>query len=44
VPGNYTATWNGRTDTGYFAGAGVYFYSLRVGGETRLTKKMIVLE
>ncbi|MCI0693524.1 matrixin family metalloprotease [candidate division KSB1 bacterium] len=44
VPGNYAATWNGRTDTGYFVGAGVYFYSLRVGGETRLTKKMIVLE
>jgi hypothetical protein len=44
VPGNYSATWNGRTDAGYFVGAGVYFYSLRVGGETRLTKKMIVLE
>ncbi len=43
TPGNYTATWNGRTDAGYFVGAGVYFYSLHVG-DTRLTKKMIVLE
>jgi hypothetical protein len=43
APGNYTATWNGQTDTGQRVGAGVYFYSLHVG-ETRLTKKMVVLE
>jgi hypothetical protein len=43
TPGNYTATWNGRTDAGQFAGAGVYFYSLHAG-DTRLTKKMIILE
>lgn len=41
APGDYTTTWNGQTDTGQFAGAGVYFYVLRVG-ETRLTKKMII--
>jgi hypothetical protein len=43
APGNYTATWNGLTDAGQSAGAGVYFYALRIG-ETQLTKKMIVLE
>jgi hypothetical protein len=43
APGQHSVTWNGKTETGLFVGAGVYFYELRVG-ETRLTKKMIVLE
>jgi hypothetical protein len=43
APGNYSVTWNGQTGTGQFVGAGVYFYSLRVG-EIQLSKKMMVLE
>ena len=33
-PGNYSREWDGRIEGGGKTGAGVYFYRLKVGGET----------
>jgi hypothetical protein len=33
--GSYTRSWDGRTDGGSTAGAGLYFYRLKVGNEVR---------
>jgi flagellar hook assembly protein FlgD len=39
--GAYEVLWDGRSDGGRSAGAGVYFYRLEVGG-ARLTRKMLL--
>ena len=38
--GEYTRAWDGRTSTGAKTGAGVYFYRLKVNGETFKTKSI----
>ncbi len=42
-PGNYRATWNGRTDDGRSVSSGVYFYHLQAEGYSA-TKKMTLLK
>ncbi|MEO5987425.1 MAG: T9SS type A sorting domain-containing protein [Candidatus Eisenbacteria bacterium] len=38
--GEYTRAWDGRTSTGVKTGAGVYFYRLKVNGETYNTRSI----
>lgn len=40
--GSYTATWDGRDDSGLSAASGVYFYRLHAGSFTS-TKRMILM-
>jgi PKD repeat protein len=40
--GRYSVPWNGRTDSGSAAGAGVYFYRLSVNGEQTLRKMTLL--
>ena len=42
TPGTFTATWDGRDETGVPATAGVYFYTVRADGESE-SRKMIRL-
>jgi predicted CXXCH cytochrome family protein len=42
-PGNYRATWNGRTNDGQTVASGTYFYHLQAEGFTA-TKKMTLLK
>lgn len=46
--GVYSAEWDGRTDRGTAAASGVYFYTLRVEGESETlftaTRKMVLLK
>ena len=41
--GRFTATWDGRDETGNAVGSGVYFYRLRVPGFSD-TRKMLLLK
>jgi len=41
-PGNYNATWNGRTASGQQAAAGIYFYRLEAAG-FEATRKLLIL-
>lgn len=42
-PGSYRAVWNGRTDNGLSASAGLYFYSLSADGYV-MTRKMLLID
>ena len=42
TPGTFTETWNGRDDGGRPVAAGMYFYTVRVDGQTA-SRKMIRL-
>jgi hypothetical protein len=41
-PGNYSLDWDGKTDSGYRAASGTYFYRVQAAGQAQ-TKKMLVL-
>lgn len=40
-PGEYTVTWDGRTDRGDQASVGLYFLKLKVGNESRIQKAVL---
>jgi hypothetical protein len=42
-PGNFTATWDGRTATGTRAAAGIYFYTL-TADNSKTTRKLTLLQ
>jgi hypothetical protein len=42
--GNYTVTWNGKTNDGAIASSGVYFYQLRAPNNTVITKKISLVK
>jgi hypothetical protein len=42
APGRYTTTWDGRTDKGVLAAAGIYFYTLSTC-KTSISKKLTLL-
>jgi hypothetical protein len=42
--GNYTVTWDGRTNDGAIAASGVYFYQLRAPNSIMITKKMSLVK
>jgi hypothetical protein len=44
APGVYEATWQGIADDGSRVASGVYFYSLAVGSEAPLTRKLVILK
>jgi hypothetical protein len=41
-PGSYSLDWDGKTDNGYRAGSGTYFYRVQLAGHAQ-TKKMLIL-
>ncbi|HEU4929875.1 MAG TPA: FlgD immunoglobulin-like domain containing protein, partial [Candidatus Krumholzibacteria bacterium] len=43
TPGTYTATWDGKSDTGQRAASGVYFCSMRAG-EFVESRRMVLLK
>jgi hypothetical protein len=43
VPGIYSVTWNGIDSEGEAAASGTYFYLLEVGGDARLSRKLMVI-
>ena len=43
VAGDYTITWDGKTDIGVDAASGIYFYRLHTGDFIK-AKKMVLLK
>jgi flagellar hook assembly protein FlgD len=39
--GEHRATWDGRTEDGSVAGAGIYFYTFRAGEAQETTRKLL---
>lgn len=42
-PGQYKAVWDAKDDNGQAVGSGVYVYLLKIGHQTQLSRKMLLL-
>jgi len=42
--GNYSVTWNGRSNSGTSVASGVYFYLLQIGDKFRQAQKMVLVK
>ena len=43
VPGLYTASWDGKDNTGKNVASGIYFYQLSAG-DLKTTKKLVFIK
>lgn len=41
-PGQYSVTWNGRSERGKIAASGIYFYSLKSGNQQQVRQMLLI--